>query len=57
MKKVTLYETPEIEVTRFEITGRMMAGDDGNETLVPGDGSVSPPDIEIGTGDEEWEWD
>lgn len=41
MKKVMRYETPEIEVTRFELTNKIMtvvpggsSGEDGNTTNV-----------------------
>ncbi|MFQ9514601.1 MAG: hypothetical protein ACLRZ9_02115 [Eubacterium sp.] len=58
MRKTVKYETPEIEITRFELETKIMnnivipgggSGEDGNDTLVPGDkfDSDTDPDLDI----------
>lgn len=53
MSNIIKYETPEIEVTRFEVFTSIMDDDRNDPTVYfPEDGPLSCPDLEIPSDDD-----
>lgn len=55
MKKLMKYETPDLEVTRFDISNSIMdfGGDGGDGDLVTDAGGVSTPEVPTTPGFDE----